>query len=112
MKRVLLASIHEMHRTDETGIVRTDDVTQFHRVIQILDLQTDETFFPVSASPCGIARRGVPRRRRDDRIVRDLALPDSYPMPQAPPRGIDQAIAVGIHARCRLDESRLAEMLH
>src|SRR5262245_35194884 len=112
MKRALLAGVHEMHRTDETGIVRADDVTQFHWVIQILDLQTDETFLSVSASPRGIARRGVPRSRRDDLIVRDLALPDLYPMPQAPPRGIDQAIAVGIHARFRLDESRLAEMLH
>ena len=38
-----------MHGTDKAGIVGTNKVPDFDRVIQIRDLKADEAFFPMAA---------------------------------------------------------------
>src|SRR5262249_14107300 len=111
LKRALFAGLHKVHRTDETGVMGADHMTQLNRVIQVLDVQADKTFLPVSASTYRVTWRGIPAGRCDHLIIRNLAVPDAGPMPQASPCSIDQTIAIGVHAWFRTYARRLVEPL-
>src|SRR5262245_51405256 len=79
---------HEVHLAEEAGVVRPDDVTHLDRVLQVLDLQADETLLPMPSPPRGVARRAVPGRRRDHLVVGDPSAPDLHPVLQATPGGV------------------------
>ena len=68
----------------QTGIVGAADVPHLDRIMDILNRRADQGLLHRAANAVGRSRSDIPRRRRDDLIVLDLAVLDLDPMTERP----------------------------